>query len=231
VEKNAARANAYEWDFLTAFAWILWRDEQKALSEERDPLLCALPESIFEAEICRKWIPGRAATEETTAKLMSLKRRMDDGQIVCFGTPVFRNGRRGTLTAIPLEHLQDADFTQLNSDVVLRRKRIWRGRATERPPLFFERLHFSRDELRREWPGAKVADAQPGAVSVPTLLRFLKDFADGTKSETECLQAAKENFAAAIPEKSTWRPAWQKLPPNQKLPRGQKRNGATNTAN
>lgn len=65
-------------------------------------------------------------------------------------------------------------------------------------------------------------------VSDKMLVEFLRKFADGEKTETECRTAAIEHFRGKkLPDKSVWRPAWSKIPNEQKRKRG---NPARNSA-
>lgn len=72
-------------------------------------------------------------------------------------------------------------------------------------------------------------------VRPPTVRRFLEEYADGERTESECREAAEAHFGTQLPEKNVWREAWRALSPEKKRPRGappvkQLANPATNTA-
>jgi hypothetical protein len=74
-------------------------------------------------------------------------------------------------------------------------------------------------DIHWRWPLPKSHSTR--GPSVAAVSDFLISFADGTKTEAECLEAAKEHFAVkSIPEKNIWRPALQAVPASKKVRRG-----------
>jgi hypothetical protein len=59
--------------------------------------------------------------------------------------------------------------------------------------------------------------------SLPDVLAFLLDYADGTRSEAECREAAEEHFGVPMPaSEKLWRPVWREVPKEKKLARGRR---------
>ncbi|MEE2951463.1 MAG: hypothetical protein VYD57_09460 [Pseudomonadota bacterium] len=92
------------------------------------------------------------------------------------------------------------------------------GWSVQPGPVYFDRETFF------AWlpPAGKTPSKNP---SPAALVDFLKEAADGTKSETMLREAAKEKFAPLglkIADNQTWRNAWKQIPPELRLKQGQK---------
>jgi hypothetical protein len=86
-------------------------------------------------------------------------------------------------------------------------------------PVRLSDIEVSTADIDQMWPMPKGTRVR--ALSVSTLSNFLMNFADGSKSEAECREAAKEHFRLkSIPDKNVWRQAFQAIPSALKLPRG-----------
>lgn len=88
-------------------------------------------------------------------------------------------------------------------------------------------LVFERERVLELWPRPQVSSEEAQPTKKPpehaTLVSFLLEIADGTKSEAECRRAAEEHFGVTITDSvKAWRPAWREVPERQKLKRGQK---------
>lgn len=77
-------------------------------------------------------------------------------------------------------------------------------------------------DIDRVWPVHQDGRSQ-SRISLTKLQAFVRSYADGSKTEAECRQAAQEHFGEPIPQKSYWRRAWREIPAAQKLPRGKRK--------